>query len=145
MGYVATIVTTDYLAAHGCWVREQYCAGPGDEFDIQIFGGKRWHSINVKSSTYAPFDNHLHLYVKAEELEKPAEYYVQVFVHANGPCGQGPHAHLAGYARKADVLATPLREIPGTGGHLGVCLPLGALDPIEHIPARVAKKRRLGK
>ncbi len=131
MDHLATLLVFDYLASQKCKVMREICAGVGDHYDIQFLCQGKWWTINCKASSWAPLEHKLHLFVKGEELERLNDAYVQVFIHLNEP-HEKPHAHVAGYARRSEVLAQPLREIPNTN-HLGVGVPILDLHPLENL------------
>lgn len=107
--------------------------GTGDSSDNLIRVRNQWMSVNVKTSSYAPFSERLHLYVKEEEIAKPIDIYIQVFVHTREG-GLAPHVHFAGYVARGSSLWTsvPIAPIPRTN-HRGIGIPVSALEPVENL------------
>lgn len=115
-------------------------AGTGDDNDLRLRINDKWKSLNVKTSSYAPFSDRLHLYVKEEEVQKPTDFYVQVFVHTRED-DEAPHVHVAGWIdRRSDLwLQSPIEPIPRTN-HRGLCLTIAALQPFSELIERIDRK-----
>lgn len=124
--------------------RIELTSGAGDEADVRLRYQNTWTTVNVKTSEFAPFNDHLHLYVKEEEIAKPMDVYLQVFVHVGEEGDEAPHVHLAGWTTTQRPpwtrYAGKLVEIPNTGGHRGVAIPVSELRPFTGLLALGDKK-----
>jgi hypothetical protein len=132
---LGTLLIFDIMAHENIVSRAQLVSGAGDDCDLMMRHQQDWVTINVKTSEFAPFHDGLNLFIKQEEIAKPIDAYVQVFVHTSED--DAPHVHLAGWAttrgpqfkKRMDNLI----EIPNTGGHKGIAIPVRELRPFASL------------
>lgn len=151
---VAKLMLKHFLVTeYNMMVRLELTSGQGDETDMTIWTGTpqtAWNPlhVDVKSSKFSPFHEDLHLFVKADEAQRrPANIYIQCFVHLEEADDPEPHMHVAGLmftswsAWKDNVAA--MAEIPGTEGAKGVLIPCHQLRPLQHLPRILRSVRRV--
>lgn len=141
---VAKLTLKHFLVVeHNIMATLELTSGQGDDADMTLWVGdprKRWYAmkVDVKSSEFAPFHEGLHLFVKAAEaLHRPADIYIQCFVHLEESDDIEPHMHVAGLLfTRTDLWKEHLAEIaqiPGTGGANGVLVPCHKLRPVQNL------------
>lgn len=141
---IAKLTLKHFLVVeHNIMLTLELTSGQGDETDMTIWVGdsrKFWHPlrVDVKSSEFSPFHEDLHLFVKAAEAAyRPADVYIQCFVHLNESDDPEAHMHVAGLVfTRRDVWKEHLaeiQEIPGTGGASGVLIPCHKLRPVQNL------------
>lgn len=96
-------------------------------------------TVNIKTSKYRSSEapelrDDLTLNVKLEELRRPADFYLQCFVHLES-AEEAPHMHVVGGCEKGSAVwnhhAERPEEIPNTGGQCGLRIPIVELVPFE--------------
>lgn len=140
MDLLGSLVLFDLLGRADRVCAVNITSGAGDANDMKLRINNNWRTLNVKTSSYAPFSDRLHLYVKEEEIEKDIDLYVQVFVHTRED-DEPPHVHVAGYIERGDPtwLSFPVEPIPRTN-HQGLCIPVQELRMFEHLIAMTDEK-----
>jgi hypothetical protein len=142
---VAKLTLKHFLVVeHNVMVTLELTSGQGDETDMRIWFGSpetswRPRRVDVKSSAFAPFHEGLNLCVKeAEARHRPADIYIQCFVHLDETDDPEPHMHLAGLVFTSwDIWQESLsnmQEIPNTNGARGVLIPCHRLRPVRALP-----------
>lgn len=143
---VAGWMTWRWLVSQGVPATHLHTALCGDSGDVMIHGARNL-SVNVKASSYVwPGDAEdlCHMAIKAVELGKPFDLYIQVLAHLDDE----PHVHLCGCvpAFKLDTpIPTPVWErqtlsaIPGTDGCQGYWIPASEFLPLDGLVARVGR------
>jgi len=131
------------LAQAGKVCEMNITCGKGDQYDLLAYIKGKPHPINIKTSTYSPFRPGLRLFVKAEELSKPIGVYVQCFVHLKAADGR-PHIHIAGCISttnpKWQQFSRKVEDIPNTGCHQGIGIPIEELSPFEKLVSKLDDK-----
>ena len=129
---IGTLMIYELLAKENKICKIELCSGDGDESDLAVRVDGQYRKINIKTSLYAPFRDGLNLYVKEEELGKDIDAYIQVFVHLHE--GQHkPHVHIAGWCAKNSQAWKDHQKvinIPNTGGHRGIGIPIERLGSL---------------
>tara|TARA_Y100000310_G_C20558032_1_gene751558 strand:+ start:320 stop:907 length:588 start_codon:yes stop_codon:yes gene_type:complete len=132
---IGTLIVFELLARENKICKIELCSGDGDESDLEIRVGGQYRKVNIKTSLYAPYRDGLNLYVKEEELDKAIDAYIQVFVHLNEG-KQKPHVHIAGWCAKESQVWKDHQNvinIPNTGGHLGIGIPVQKLGSLASL------------
>jgi hypothetical protein len=136
MDLIGSLVVFKYLTSNDIACSVNITSGKGDEWDLCVFKHNRPVTFNIKTSQFAPFRKGLNLFIKEEETRKPADGYIQVFIHA-GEGGEEPHAHIAGYFRTTwsmwEDFSHRMTIIPHTGGHRGAKVPVEELQDIRRM------------
>ena len=131
---LGSLAVFDLLTAAKKVCKLDVTCGTSDASDVVVRVKNEFKNINVKTSSYAPFRSGLNLYVKAEELDKEIDAYLQCFVHLNEP-GYAPHVHIAGWipttSKAWEGYKADLITIPNTGGHKGIKIPLEKLGSFD--------------
>jgi hypothetical protein len=121
---IATLSLFAHLSAMRIPCAIEIRAGGADRYDLEVLG----YTWNIKASRYAPAHEGLHLFVKAEELNKQLHGYIQTFVHLDEEGDPQPHLHIAGVA-SAERLRASERIILPRVNHPGVAIPCRDLTP----------------
>ncbi len=137
MDLLGSLTVFSILAEAGCVCRIELTAGSGDSSDLAIRYRGEWTTINVKTSSYAPFSDKLHLFVKEEELTKKGQdIYLQVFLHLDEE-DTAAHIHVPGWLTRSGhswrEFSKALIDLPGTHGHRGIAVPVTRLRPLQSL------------
>jgi hypothetical protein len=121
--------------------RIELCCGAGDKSDLELSIGGQFKTVNIKTSSYAPYRDGLNLFVKEEELNKDIDLYMQVFVHLNEG-DAAPHIHIAGCVSRNSAIwkkHNRLITIPNTG-YPGIGIPVAELGSFDVLMKLCDKK-----
>lgn len=136
MDLIGTMMVFKYLTSHGIAASANITSGKGDVWDLCVFKHNRPVTFNIKTSRYKPYREGLNLFIKEEEVSKPADGYIQVFVHMEEE-GEDPHVHIPGYFRTSWAMweehSARLKIIPYTDGHRGAKIPIEELQDIRRM------------
>jgi hypothetical protein len=136
---IGSLLIFDILSRQHKKCSIEFCVGTGDESDLVVKVNNATKLINIKTSSYYPYRDNLNLFIKKEEITKEIDAYIQVFIHLKEPkFNDGffePHFHIAGWcARNSKIwndYCEKIIEIPRTGGHLGISIPVNKLGSIN--------------
>ena len=145
---LGSLIIFDYLGHLGKVCGIELCVGIGDKKDIEVQINGAMKSLNIKTSNYKPFHDNLNLFIKEEELEKSVDAYLQIFIHLDEDDCNGsildPHFHIAGWCARDSTLwnnyYNKLIEIPNTGGHQGIGIPVSELGSFQSFVSLVDSK-----
>jgi len=145
---LVSLLVFDILANQGIICQLELVARVDHCLDLSLRHRGQYVTAHIKSSTSAPYRDDLHLFIKQEEIAKPVDIYMQVFVHDFSEDHHGsPHVHIPGWLTRNGPQwkrhVGRIQDIPGCVDQRGLAIPLSELRPlkslldiVDHAPGR---------